>query len=235
MTFSSGLANPAEVKTGWIKDSPNLFLIAWLDEPDGRGNGNLFGHGYVILQLQGHRARVLLRGSSAINARVRGGIQEGVLHSSRFSFNPKRQLLEEQVTRYYERASDRPHNLGHPFKEEGGEDVLVARIHETIKLTFRLANGKLLPGAGSLVYKAQKQDELAEVARFYLGPYATRSALLKANSSLAQRYKDSPPGALIYLDEGMEINVPVPVEWLMNHFGHGLAMGQGIDGGDQGE
>jgi hypothetical protein len=235
MTFSSGLANLADVKTGWIQDSPNLFLIAWLDKPDGRGSGTFFGHGYAIVQLQDRRAQVLLRGGSAISARVRGGIQEGALHYSRFSFNPQRRLLEERVTRSYERASDRPHNLGHPFKAESGEDIRVAHIHETINLTYRLANGKLVPGACSLVYRAQQHDEMSEVARFYLGPYATRSALLKANASLAQRYKASPPGTLIHLDEGMEIKVPVPEEWLIDNFGHGLVLKQGKGLGDKSE
>lgn len=229
MTFSSGLANMADVKTAWIKDSPNLLIVAWLDEPDSRGNGNIYRHGYVILQLQNRRAQVLLRGGDAINARIRGGIQEGALHYSHFSFNPQRRLLEERVTRYYERASDRLHDLGHPFKDEGGTDIFVARINETINLSYRLANGKLLPAACSLVYSAQKQDELSEVARFYRGAYATRNVLLKANAYLMAKHKDNSPGALFHLDEGMKIKVPVPEEWLIENFGHGLGRNQKQD------
>jgi len=78
-----------------------------------------------------------------------------------------------------------------------------------------------------LVYKTQKQDELSQIARFYLGPFAPRRVLLEANANLAARYRDVHPGAMIYLDAGLEINVPLPEKWLMDRFSHGLAVKAG--------
>jgi hypothetical protein len=233
MTFRWGLANLAGVKGAWIRNSPDLFIIAWVDEPDGRGNGNSFSHGYVIVQLQHRRVQVLLRGRCAITARLRGGVQEYPLGYSRFSFDARRGLLEERVTRFHERASDRPHDLSHPMNDEGGKDIFVARINETITLKYKLANGELLPRACSLSYHTQKQDELSEIARFYLGPYATRSVLLEADANLAAKYRRNPPGASIYFDEGTEIRVPVPEKWLIDNFGHGLILKQGKDRREQ--
>ena len=52
MKFSSGLADLGSIKTAWIKGSPSLFIVAWVDEPDGRGISTMYRHRYVILQLQ---------------------------------------------------------------------------------------------------------------------------------------------------------------------------------------
>jgi hypothetical protein len=110
-----------------------------------------------------------------------------------------------------------PGGLSHLTKNKDG---FVARIDETITLDYKLADGKLQPWKARLVYHAQKQDQLSEVARFYMGPYAPRSVLLEANPNLAESYKDAHPGASIYLDKGAEIRVPVPEKWLLDKFGH---------------
>ena len=229
VTFDSGLADLADVKTAWIKDSPDLFIVAWVGRPDGRGNGMGFFHMYVIMQLKDHRAQVLLRGECAINARPHGGFQTDALTYSHFSFDPRRSFLKERVTRSYETASDQPHDLGHLVKDEGGHNTFVASIAETITLTYKFADGKLVPESCSLVYKTHEQDELSEIAHFYLGPLAPRSVVLEANANLATKYKDAHPGATICLDARLEIRVPVPEKWLIDYFSHGLTMTQGRD------
>ena len=227
MTFCSGLADLKDVRMAWIKDSPGFFIVAWVNEPDGRGNGNAYGHSYAVLQLKDRRARILLRGRCSITGRLCGGIQEGMLDYSRFSFNPKQNLLEECVSRSYEIPSETPHDLGHPWKDESGQELYVASINETITIKYKLVEDKLVPQTGSLVYKTQKQDTLSEIAHFYLGPSATGSKLLDANANLAKKYKDAQPGTTIWLDEGQEIRVPVTEKWFVENFRHELTLKQG--------
>lgn len=227
--YRAGLANLAEVKGAWIRNSPDFFIVAWVEEPDGRGNGNQFSHGYLVMQLRGQQARILLRGKCAITARVRAGIQQGTLQYSRFSFELNRGLLEEKVTRRYEKASDRPHELSYRRKDEGGRTIFVATIHETIVLTYALVDGRLRPQSCRLTYITQKHDRLSEVARYYLGPFATSKVLLEANEDLLAKYGDNPSGALIYLDTGLELEIPVPEKWLADEFGHGLTMSPETD------
>ena len=220
MTFEYGLADLKDVKVAWIKNSPDLFIVAWVDEPDMRGTGHNYYHGYTIVQLRHRRGHVLLRGQCAINAKNRGGIRDDVMDYSRFSFDAKEGLLQQQLTRSYEKSFDSTsHDLARQWEDKEGEDIFVASINETITLGYKLADGKLQPSKGSLVYHAQKQDGLDEVARFYLGPFAPRSVLLEANANLAVKYKGTHPGARIYLDEGTEIRVPVPEKWLIDSFG----------------
>jgi hypothetical protein len=226
MTFVEGLAFLDDVKVAWVKNSPDLFAVAWVDEPDGRGTGRVYGHGYVVLQLKDRRARVLLRGQNTITARVIGGVQEGTLTRSLFSFDPKGGLLEERVRRSYELASDRRRPLGRLQTDEAGEKFFLTTINETITVKYKLLKGRLVPRSCGLVYKTRDDDLLSGVARFYLGPFASRQILLAVNPGLAARCKGVHPGAFIYLKAGEKIRVPVPESWLMDKFTHRLARKQ---------
>jgi hypothetical protein len=199
----SGLANLMDVKVAWIKNSPDLFIVAWAIEDDPLGSSRDQRHGFVIMQLSDRRAAVLLRGRNTINAKIRNWIQDGVVDSSHFSFDAKAGVLREQMLRNYEewQKDSGRHALARPQKDEEGNVIFVAQINETIILDYKLADGRLQPWKGSLVYHAREQDELGQIAHFYLGPYAPPSVLLEANADLAKKYKGSPKGEFSKLDQ----------------------------------
>ena len=223
-TFSGGLNDLTEVKFAWIKNSPDLFIVAWFDEPDSRGTGYAgnFQHAFLIGQLHRCQAAVLLRGQCSITAKNRGGIQDGVIDASHFSFNAKDAILQERLTRQYEiwsRESDP--QIALTRQEKRGEDDnmrFVARIRETIALEYTLSDGKLQPRKASLVYHARRDERLSEVARFYLGPFAPRNAVQDVNMHLTTKYKVDRFGEFVHLDEGTEIKIPVPDKWLIDRF-----------------
>ena len=220
--YRGGLTDLAGIKAGWIKNSPDLFCAAWLVEPDARGNSNLFLHGFVILQLEGSSANVLLRGQNNLTAKIRGVVMEGETSDSRFLFDPASGRLVESVNRYYEVEQTRPSSLARPVTDVDRKTFYVACIHETVAIAYAIEGGKLVPRSARLVYTARKDDELSEVARFYLGLLAPREALLKANAELAAKHGDTHPGALIYMDEGKEVTIPIPEDWLLRKYSHGL-------------
>ena len=217
--YRSGLADLKGVRVAWIKGSPDIAIVAWVSEPDNRGNDLTFCHGYVILQLKESRAQVLLRGGGCLGARVNRMAQE----RSYFSFNPTDGFLQERMERYYEKSAPQPHGLARPCRDDDGNTVFTAVIRETVTVSYKLSDGELVPASCNLVYKTQARDELSEIAHFYLGPLAPRRVLLEANAALAAKYKDTVPGAGIYLDAGLEVNVPVPDKWLIDSFAHGLS------------
>jgi hypothetical protein len=221
-SYDYGLADLTAVKVAWIKNSPNLFIIAWVIEPDARGTAHDYNHGFTILQLSGRRAEALMRGRCSLTAKSRSGVQDGVIDCSRFSFDPKEGILHEQMTRNYESSdtgSYRSRALSRPRKNVDGQVIFVATVNETIALEYKLADGKLQPWKGSLVYHARQYDELGDIARFYLGPYAPKKVLLAVNANLAAKYKDNSPKEAINVDEGAEIRIPVPEKWLLDRFG----------------
>ena len=134
----------------------------------------------------------------------------------------ERRRLIERITRFYQKASERPHDLGHRVNDGYGRMVFVANIEETIILHYLLTKDRLIPDSCSLRYKTQAQDILCQVAQFYFGPLAPRNALLAFNPDLAAKHMDPHPGAVISLDPGSEITIPVPEDWLIARFGHGL-------------
>jgi hypothetical protein len=223
-TFTGGLNDLEGVKCTWIKNSPDLFIVAWFDEPDSRGTGysGYFRHALSIVQLHHRQADVLLRGRCSICAKNRGGIQDGVIDYSHFSFNAKEGILQERLTRDYEiwsRESDPHIALTHQEKRGEDDDILfVARIRETIALEYKLADGKLQPCKASLVYHARRDEQLSEIARFYLGPFAPKNVVRDVNSNLTMKYKVDRFGEFVHLDEGTEIKVPVPDKWLIDRF-----------------
>ncbi|NIA21193.1 MAG: hypothetical protein GWP05_04295 [Anaerolineaceae bacterium] len=214
MTFESGLS-VASVRAGWIKNAPDLFIVAWENDADMRGNFHVFSHGYVILQLKDRRAEVLIRGCRVISMPSRDGF---TLESSRFSFDRKQGLLIEQITRYTDSKADKPQPLFSPVKDEGGEEIFVALIQEKITIGYKLAAGMLSPVACSLVYKTWKKNELDDIAKFYLGPKATRQAILNANPNLASKYKETPRDEMIHLPEGTQVKIPLPQEQLIKRY-----------------
>lgn len=222
MTFNSGLADLAGVKAGWIKDAPDLFIVAWEVEPDMRGTAHDFYHAFVLLRLNDRRAEVLIRGNRAMNTRVVNLLGEFPLESPRFSFDKAHGQLIAALTRYEDLASPDARPLFRPAKDEAGKDRFVAAIREKITIRYRYADGGLVPVSCRLTYRAQDKDDLTDVARFYLGPNATRRELLDANPALAARYKDAAPDAMVSLPADTEVAIPVPARQLVDRYCRGV-------------
>ncbi|MCG3181140.1 MAG: hypothetical protein BIFFINMI_03514 [Phycisphaerae bacterium] len=228
--FKSGLVDTGGIKSGWVRNAPDLFIIAWTDEPDGRGNEPVFHESMVLLRLADGRAAVLMRASRAMNVRRQDMGYPG-LESAFYSFDKAGDLLVERVTRTAELGSDRPGLLLHRERGPDGRDAYSASIHETVLLCYRYADGRLTPCKADLTYRAQAGDDLADIARFYLGPFADARNLLVANRGLFANLKIDADHPSARLSDGQAVDIPVPDERLFRQYSGELAVPADRHGG----
>ncbi len=215
--FNSGV-DVASVKAGWIKDAPDLFIVAWVNESDSRGLHLSFPHHCAIMRLKDGQADVLIRRNWWGSVRTSYFTYDRASTTSRFSFDPKQSRLTEQITRWTELASRDRQLLSYPRKDEGGNKYFMASIREKVIIRYKYADDGITLITCTLTYETQAQDKLSDIARFYLGPLGPRRAILDVNPDLAAKYKDQHPGAFIYLPAGIKIRIPVPQEWLVNRY-----------------
>ena len=216
-TFDSGV-DATSVKTGWIKDAGDLFIVAWVDESSPLGNHLHSDHDCAIMRLKGGRAEVLLRRDCNGSSWHASWSYDLAMVSTRFSFDRRRGILIEEMTRSADMDRVGPGPLAHlqPGKE-GGEDW-VAEIREKVRIEYKLTGSGLKPVACSLTYVTQNHDEISKIAEFYLGPLASGQLLLDANADLAAKHKDYRPGYVIDFPAGVQVRIPVPQEWLIERY-----------------
>lgn len=226
-TSCEGLVAVEQVKMGWLKDSPDLFVVAWPSGANLWAHRPLGSHEYAILQLQEQAVHVLLRGCYSCGAHLTNRIQEEVSAYPFFQFDPEQGLLVEHLHRYYEKASHRPHELAVLRESEEGPSLYVAVIRETVVLTYSVSGGRLVPGPCHLFYHARQNNSVGEIARFYLGPFAPERAILDANPELVARKQAASGTKRVVLDAEDEVRIPIPDEWLLASFTHGLFRDKG--------
>jgi len=205
-----GLYNLAEVKAGWIKDAPDIFIVAWLTEFG--GTGHYAYHGYVLLRLKDGRAEVLLRGRDWITGRS----DDGQIDRRLFSSDREQGQLVEQRRRWsWNTLLDDPGlPLWRPTVDQGGQPMMQINIEEVFTLRYRYGEDGLTIASCGLAYQIWEGDSLAEVARYYFGADAGVQSLLDANPDLAARIK----GGEARLPKGTEVRIPLTDKQVLDRY-----------------
>jgi hypothetical protein len=213
-TIATAGGDPASVRIGWLRGAADLLIVAWVEDSDPRGNHPTSYHRYHVVRVGGGRVTVVMSRCRACSVRVIDFERGEPLEISGFSYDAQQDLLIETVTRHREAPGKPGDPLVRPWKNEGGELRFSASITEQIALGYRLiTGGRPQLATTSLTYwTAGDNDTLDEIARYYLGPTASRQALLDANPELAARYKGANPADPIRLPKGKMVRIPMLLE-----------------------
>jgi hypothetical protein len=224
MTGEAGV-DKASVRAGWLKGSPDILVVAWVEDPDMRGNGLISYHAYAFLRLKGGRAECLMRRSQACNVRGNDFDDGEPLESSRFSYDAGQGLLVETITSgRCVPAEKGGYPLARSFKDESGEEHFSAAIRERITLSYKpVAADVPQVVTATLAYETEDGDELGEISRFYFGRQAARQVLLDANPDLAAKYRNVKPADSIHLGAKVHVKIPVAREWFTQRWNVTLA------------
>jgi hypothetical protein len=210
----TGGGDAASVRVGWLKGSPEVLIVAYVEDPWPGGNDTIFYHVYTFLRLKGGRADCLMRRRQACCIRTADFEGGQPLETSRFSYDAGQGLLVETISSERHPPAKKGDPLARAGKDEDGNEVFSAEVHERITLAYKPAAADVRQVAtATLVYESEDGDDLGEIARFYLGPQASRQALLDANPDLAVRYKNVKAAELIRPAAKTSIRIPVAREW----------------------
>ena len=133
---------------------------------------------------------------------------------------PQKQVLNDIIPKKRHPLTRAP-SLFHFFKSEvpEGPDQYVANIRETVNQRYRL-DGKSLKSSGAdLFYEAFANDSPREIAKFYFGPLAPASVIMKANSEWRKTFgnREGYSEGDFALPAGTQVRVALPEDWI-KHF-----------------
>jgi len=222
------------VVAGWLAGAPDILVLAWGVNPHPLGTGHNFYHHCALLQMKDDVPTELLRRSGCVNMRTAHMSYGNGTSGHSFEFRREEGFLVEHFGRYMELSGSRREPLFHWTKDPNdGKDFCAAVICERIDRTYRYAGGRLEELSTALFYQAQAveilggvekpraeepryqaADTLRDIARFYLGPWAPASAILKANPGLEKTLLRPAPSGDGTVPAGTWVRVPVPEEWL---------------------
>ena len=230
-----------KVALGWLQGDANLLLVSWTDLSASHGTGHYVTQWYLLARVGHGTSSVLLKKSVCSEGRERDISEAYGRGMHYFAYDPSRQELVDTMkfarTLYVGPGYNIP-PLFYEVKAEPPENAgqYVADIQETVVHRYRLRAKSVKSLEVELFYRTQPLDTPRDIARFYFGPLAPASVVLKATPKFPPANPGAPvdqlradwkgrfgkdpgyAGGWFRLPVGTLVRIPLPEDWITKFY-----------------